>query len=117
VYRLWRAAINSWNGLRAIARVEEAFRQELFVFVLSVPLAFLIATETWKRAALVLVIVFIMIVELLNTAIEKLGDRVSVERDPRMAFIKDLGSAAVGLSLLFAFAVWLIALLERLALI
>ena len=48
-----------------------------------------------------------MIVELLNTAIEKLGDRVSLELDPRMAFVKDLGSAAVGLSLLFAAAVWL----------
>lgn len=117
MYRLWRAAINSWNGLRVIARGEEAFRQELFVFVLSVPLAFLVASETWKRAALILVIVFIMIVELLNTAIEKLGDRVSTEHDPRMAFIKDLGSAAVGLSLLFAGAVWLLALAERLALI
>lgn len=117
MYRLWRATINSWNGLRAIARSEEAFQQELFVLFLSVPLAFVVATEMWKRAALVLVIVFIMIVELLNTAIEKLGDRVSVERDPRMAFIKDLGSAAVGLSLLFAGAVWLLALAERLALI
>lgn len=116
MYRLWRAAINSWNGLRKIARSEEAFRQELFVFVLSVPVAFVLASEAWKRAALILVIVFIMIVELLNTAIEKLGDRVSVDRDPRMAFIKDLGSAAVGLSLLFAGAVWLLALLERLGL-
>jgi diacylglycerol kinase (ATP) len=117
VYRLWRAAINSWNGLRTIARSEEAFRQELIVFVLSIPLAFLIAADLWKRLALILVIVFIMIVELLNTAIEKLGDRVSLERDPRMALIKDLGSAAVGLSLLFAGAVWLLALAERLGLI
>jgi diacylglycerol kinase (ATP) len=63
---------------------------------------------------LILAIVFIMIVELLNTAIEKLGDRVSLEPDPRMKFIKDLGSAAVGLSLLFAGAVWILALIERL---
>jgi diacylglycerol kinase (ATP) len=66
VYRLGRAASNSWNGLRPIARSEEAFRQELFVFIISVPLAFVIATETWKRMVLVLVIVFVMIVELLN---------------------------------------------------
>ncbi|MFL5003183.1 MAG: diacylglycerol kinase, partial [Xanthobacteraceae bacterium] len=77
MHRLWRAAINSWNGLRAVARSEEAFRQEVFVFLLSIPLAFLLAAETWKRMALILTIVFIMIVELLNTAIEKLGDRVS----------------------------------------
>jgi diacylglycerol kinase (ATP) len=114
VNRLWRAAINSWNGLRAVARSEEAFRQEVFVFLLSIPLAFLIAVDAWKRMALILAILFIMIVELLNTAIEKLGDRVSLEPDPRMKFIKDLGSAAVGLSLLFAGAVWILALIERL---
>jgi diacylglycerol kinase (ATP) len=112
--RLWHAAINSWNGLRAVARSEEAFRQEVFVFLLSIPLAFLLAAETWKRLALILAIVFIMIVELLNTAIEKLGDRVSLEPDPRMGFIKDLGSAAVGLSLIFAGTVWIVALIERL---
>ena len=117
MHRLWRAAVNSWNGLRAIARSEVAFRQELFVFALSVPLAFLVAAEAWKRLALVLVIVLIMIVELLNTAIEKLGDRVSLERDSRMGLIKDLGSAAVGLSLLLAAAVWLFAIAERLGLI
>jgi len=109
--------MNSWNGLCAVARSEEAFRQELSVFVLSVPLAFLVAAETWKRLALILAILLIMIVELLNTAIEKLGDRVSLEPDPRMALIKDLASAAVGLSLLFAAAIWLVALIERLALI
>ena len=117
MHRLWRACINSWNGLRAVARSEEAFRQEVVVFVIAVPVAFLVASETWKRIALILVIVFIMIVELLNTAIEKLGDRVSLDPDPRMAFIKDLGSAAVGLSLLLAAAVWLVALAERLGLI
>jgi diacylglycerol kinase (ATP) len=117
VHRLWRACINSWNGLRAVARSEAAFRQEVAVFVLSVPLAFMVASEMWKRLALILVIVFIMIVELLNTAIEKLGDRVSLEHDPRMAFIKDLASAAVGLSLLVAAAIWLLALAERLGLI
>ena len=117
MYRLWRAAINTWNGLRAVARSEEAFRQELLVFLISIPLAFLVATEAWKRLALVLVIVLIMIVELLNTAIEKLGDRISREHDPRMGLIKDLGSAAVGLSLLFAGAVWLLALAERFGLL
>jgi diacylglycerol kinase (ATP) len=117
VHRLWRACINSWNGLRAVARSEEAFRQEALVFLISIPLAFLVTAEMWKRLALILVIVFVMIVELLNTAIEKLGDRVSLDPDPRMAFVKDLGSAAVGVSLLVAGAVWLLALAERLGLI
>src|SRR4051794_21405436 len=117
VQRLWRAAMNSWNGLRAVARSEVPFRQELFVFIIAVPLAFVMASEAWRRLTLVLVIVLIMIVELLNTAIEKLSDRVSREQDPRIGLIKDLGSAAVGLSLLLAGAVWLLALVERLGLI
>jgi diacylglycerol kinase (ATP) len=117
VHRLWRAAVNSWNGLRTVVRSEEAFRQEVFVLVISVPLAYLVATTAWRRLGLVLVIVLIMIVELINTAIEKLCDRVSREHDPRIGFIKDLGSAAVGLSLLFAGAVWLLALAERLGLL
>ena len=115
--RLWRAAINSWNGLCAVTRSEEAFRQELIVLVIAVPLAFLVANEAWKRLALILAIVLIMIVELLNTAVEKLGDRVSLEHDPRMGLVKDLGSAAVGLSLLFAITIWLLALAERAGLV
>ena len=87
------------------------------MLVISVPLAYLVATSAWRRLTLVLVIVFIMIVELLNTAIEKLCDRISREYDPQIGFVKDLGSAAVGLALLFAAAVWLLALAERLGLI
>ena len=117
MYRLWRAVINSGQGLRAAARSEVAFRQELAVFVVAVPVSFLVASEAWTRLVLILVLVLVMIVELLNTAIEKLGDRVSLEPDPRMAYIKDLGSAAVGLSILFAGAVWLLALAERFGLI
>lgn len=116
MHRLWRAAINSWNGLRAVAWSEAAFRQELFALVVAVPLAFVVASEAWKRLALILAIVLIMIVEVLNTAVEKLGDRVSLEHDPRMGLVKDLGSAAVGLSLLFAAAIWLLALAERIGL-
>jgi diacylglycerol kinase (ATP) len=111
--RLWRAAVNSWNGLCAVAQSEAAFRQELWVLIVAVPLAFVVTGEAWKRLALILAIILIMIVEILNTAVEKLGDRVSLEHDPRMGLVKDLGSAAVGLSLLFAAAIWLLALAER----
>ena len=113
MHRLWRAAVNSWNGLRAVVRSEEAFQQEVIVLIIAVPLAYVVATTAWRRLGLVLVIVLIMIVELLNTAIEKFCDHVTPEHDPRIGFIKDLGSAAVGLSLLLAGAVWLLALAER----
>ena len=71
--RLLRAAINTWHGLRAAARSEEAFRQELIALVLAIPIAFLVTEESWKRLALIAVVAFVLVVELLNTAIEKLS--------------------------------------------
>jgi len=115
--RLLRATINTWHGLLAAARSEEAFRQELVALMLAVPLAFLLAEETWKRLALIGVVVFVLVVELLNTAIEKLADRVNLAIDPQIGRVKDMGSAAVGLALLIAGITWLLALAERLGLI
>jgi diacylglycerol kinase (ATP) len=115
--RLYRATINTWNGLVWAARSEAAFRQELVVLLAAIPLAFLIAGEAWKRLLLIGVVVFVMVVELLNTAIEKLADRVTREIDPQIGWVKDMGSAAVGLALLAAGAVWLLALAERLGLL
>jgi diacylglycerol kinase (ATP) len=111
--RLLRAVINSWNGLCFAFRSEAAFRQELAVFVPAVPLAFVIAEGAWKRLALIGVLMLLFVVELLNTAIEKLSDRVTPAIDPQIGRVKDMGSAAVGLTLLVAGAVWLLALAER----
>ena len=71
----------------------------------------------WTRLALIGVVIFVMVVELLNTAVEKLADRVSREFDFQIGTVKDIGSAAVGLALLLAGAVWLLALAERLGLL
>ena len=114
--RLLRAAINSWNGLRAAARSEAAFRQELAVLALAVPLAFLVTEGAWKRLCLVGIIAFLLVVELLNTSIEKLADRVSLDHEPQIGRVKDMGSAAVGVALLMAGSVWLLAAAERLGL-
>ena len=111
--RLLRATINTWNGLLAAARSEEAFRQELVALVVAVPLAFLVAEAAWKRLTLIGVVVFVLVVELLNTAIEKLADRVNTAIDPQIGRVKDMGSAAVGLSLIIAGLAWLLALAER----
>jgi diacylglycerol kinase (ATP) len=62
-------------------------------------------------------VVFVLVVELLNTAIEKLADRVNLAIDPQIGRVKDMGSAAVGLALLIAAIAWLLALAERLGLI
>jgi diacylglycerol kinase (ATP) len=117
VLRLLKATLNSWNGLRAAMRGEQAFREEVVAFILAVPAAFLIATETWRRVTLIGVIVLLMIVELLNTAVEKLSDHVTPHHHDAIGRIKDMASAAVGLSLLLAGLVWLVALAERVGLL
>lgn len=115
--RLLRATINSWRGLLAATRSEEAFRLELIALVLAVPVAFLLAEQAWKRLMLIAVVAFVLVVELLNTAIEKLADRVNLAVDPQIGRVKDMGSAAVGLALLIAAMAWLLALAERIGLI
>ena len=113
VKRLWRATINSWHGLVAATQSEQAFREELVALAIGVPLAFVLTADAGKRFALIGTLVFILIVELLNTAIEKLSDRVTLDHDPALKRIKDMGSAAIFLSLLLAGAVWLWVLVER----
>jgi diacylglycerol kinase (ATP) len=113
VKRLWRATLNSWNGLLAAAQSEPAFREELIVLAIGVPLAFFLTADTGKRLALIGTLVFIVIIELLNTAIEKLCDRISRDHDLALKRIKDMGSAAILLSLLLAGAVWLWIVAER----
>ena len=81
------------------------------------PVAFLLAEQAWKRLALIAVVAFVLVVELLNTAIEKLADRVNLAIDPQIGRVKDMGSAAVGLALLIAAMAWLLALAERIGLI
>jgi diacylglycerol kinase (ATP) len=111
--RIWRATVNTLNGLRAAAASEAAFRQELIALGLAIPLALIIAASLWMALALIGTVLALMIVELLNTAIEKLADRVTLEHDPIIGRVKDMGSAAVGLTLLIAGAVWLLAFGER----
>ena len=105
--------MNSWNGLVAVTRSEAAFRQELGLLAIGIPLAFFLTSDITKRFALIGVIVLVLIVELLNTAIEKLSDRVTRKNDAAIKRVKDMGSAAVGLSLLAAGAVWIWVIIER----
>jgi diacylglycerol kinase (ATP) len=112
VDRLWRAAINSWKGLLFALRSERAFQQELIVLVIAVPVAFLLSANTTQRFVLIGSVLFLMVVELLNTAIEKLADRLTREQDVEIGRVKDMGSAAVGVSILMVAAVWLWAFAE-----
>jgi diacylglycerol kinase (ATP) len=117
VLRFWRATINSWNGLAFAARSEQAFREELVALALSVPLAWLIGTTPARRVEMVAVVLLLLVVELLNTSIEKLADRLTTDHDPQIGQVKDMGSAAVGVALVIAGIVWLYALGEWLGLV
>lgn len=75
--RLWRASVSSWNGLTFATRSEQAFREELVALALALPLSFVIGTTAIRRVELVAVVVLLIVVELLNTAIEKLANRRS----------------------------------------
>jgi diacylglycerol kinase (ATP) len=117
VYRIWRATLNSWAGLVAAARSEQAFREEIIALLIAVPLAFLFASEAWKRVMLIGVILLLMAIELLNTAIEKLSDHVTPAQHPDIGRIKDMASAAVGVGLVIAGVTWLLAFVQWLGLI
>jgi diacylglycerol kinase (ATP) len=102
-----------WNSKRALGRAfqsESAVRQELILLIIALPLSFLIAEEAWKRVALIGVVLVVLAVELLNTAIEKLCDHLHADHHENIGYVKDLGSAAVLMSLFLAGFAWLTAL-------
>ena len=111
--RFWRATINSRNGLAFAIRSEQAIREELIALALALPLAWLVGVSMMRRLELIAVVVLVLVVELLNTAIEKLADRLTTEQDPQIGRVKDMGSAAVGVALAMAGLFWLFAVAER----
>jgi diacylglycerol kinase (ATP) len=115
--RLWKATINSRNGLAFAIRSEQAVREEIFALLLSLPLAWLIGATVMRAVELVCAVAFVLVVELLNTALEKLADRLTLDRDKQIGQVKDVGSAAVGVALLMAGAFWIFAIVERVGLI
>src|SRR5580692_10113370 len=115
--RLWRATINTRNGLVFAIRSEQAVREELIALLIALPLAWLIGTTAMRRIELVAAVVMVLVVELLNTAIEKLADRLTTEHDLQIGRVKDMGSAAVGVALVSAGLFWLVAIAERMGVI
>jgi diacylglycerol kinase (ATP) len=110
--RLIRAAINTYEGLLYVTRTEASFQQELVLLLLAVLGALFATEDPWKRTFLVGSVLFTMVVELLNTSLEKLADRITLNYDPQIEKVKNMGSAAVGLSLLGILGSWLLVLGE-----
>lgn len=108
--RLWQALRYSLNGLQAAYRNEPAFREEALASLVLIPLALYLGDSGMERAILVAVWLQVLIVELLNSGIEAVVDRVGAEYHTLSGIAKDVGSAAVLLSLLSAAVVWLLLL-------
>ena len=106
VKRIFGAFFYSMEGFRAAWRGEHAFRQELAVVVVATIVALMLPVPALQRLMLIGVFVLVLIVELLNSAIEAVVDRVSLERNPLSKNAKDFGSAAVFLTFSLAAATW-----------
>ena len=110
--RLWHATGYSWAGLRA-GWGETAFRQEAIAAIVLVPLAFWVG-QGWVEVALLAgSVLLLLVVELLNTGIEAAIDRIGPEWHALSKRAKDMGSAAVLLTLLLCLGIWAAALFER----
>jgi diacylglycerol kinase (ATP) len=105
--RLMNACIFSIAGFKAVWQHEEAFRQEVLLFIITTPLALWLGQSTVEKLLLIGSIVLVMLVELLNSAVEAIVDRVGLERHELSGRAKDIGSAAVSLSLVWAAIVWI----------
>ncbi|MFZ4534747.1 diacylglycerol kinase [Propionivibrio sp.] len=104
--RVWNALHYSLAGLHAAFTCEDAFRQEALLAVLLIPAAFFLPVTWVGRALMIASVLLVLIVELLNSAIEATVDRVSLDRHHLSKRAKDIGSAAVLLALINVVSVW-----------
>jgi diacylglycerol kinase (ATP) len=104
--RLLGALRNSWSGLRLTWKAEAAFRQEVVAFALLAPIALIAPVTAIERLLLFGSLLLVLVVELINSAIEAVSDRVSLELHPLAKRAKDAASAAVLLALVLTAATW-----------
>jgi diacylglycerol kinase (ATP) len=108
--RIWNACRYSLDGLAEAWRHENAFRQEVLLALVLIPAAFFMPVGGTGRALMVGSVLLVLVVELLNSAIEAVVDRISLEHHHLAKRAKDAGSAAVMLSLVNVAAVWALVL-------
>jgi diacylglycerol kinase (ATP) len=104
--RLFKAFGNSMKGFVGVYRHEAAFRQELLLAVVLIPLGLYLGHTGLERALMVGSVLLVLLVEILNSSIEAVVDRIGLERHELSGLAKDLGSAAVFLSLVMAAVTW-----------
>ena len=108
--RIWNAFHYSLAGLAAAFRHEDAFRQEAVLAAILIPVAFLLPASGTGRALMIGAVLLVLVVELLNSAVEAVVDRASPEDHPLAKRAKDIGSAAVFISLVNVPVVWALVL-------
>ena len=111
--RAFRAAINSWNGLIYAYKEESAFRQELALSMILIPLAIYLPVTPIEKILLIASVILVLVIELLNSSVEAAIDRISFEVHDLSKRAKDFGSAAVMLALLLCALTWIIILSEH----
>jgi diacylglycerol kinase (ATP) len=111
--RIINAAGYSWQGLQTAWKNEAAFRQELALSFVLLPLAWWLGGNGVERALLMGSCLVVLITELLNSAIESVVDRIGPEQHPLSGAAKDIGSAAVFIALLLVVVVWSLVLFDR----
>jgi len=104
--RAWHALKNSLNGFRVAIREESAFRQELTLAALLVPIGIAMPVDAVSHVLLIGSVLLVLIVELLNSSVEAAIDRISLERHELSRRAKDLGSAAVTVALVVCVLTW-----------
>lgn len=109
--RVFNAVGYSWAGLTAAFKHEDAFRQEVFLALLLIPLALVLGDSGIERALMIAAVLGVLIVELLNSALEAAVDRISLEHHQLIKRAKDMGSAAVMIALINVVTVWALLLL------
>lgn len=109
--RIWNAFFYSLDGFKAALKHEHAFRQEMWLAAVLIPLAFFLPASGVGRALMIGSVLLVLIVELLNSAVEAVVDRVSLEQHALAKRAKDIGSAAVMLALINVGVVWALVLL------
>jgi diacylglycerol kinase (ATP) len=110
--RVWNALSYSLAGLRAAYLCEDAFRQEVILAALLIPGAFLLPVPWMGRGLMIASVLLVLVVELINSAIEAVVDRVSLENHRLAKRAKDIGSAAVLVTLILVLVVWACVLME-----
>lgn len=113
--RVMMATVYSWKGLKAAWKHEEAFRQEIILFALLLPVAIWLGDSPVEYALLFGSLLLVLIIELLNSAVEAVVDRFGGDIHKLSGRAKDMGSAAVMLGLLNVCIVWGLLLVERLS--